>query len=90
MKLAPQFLLRLNPAWVIIRSEIFGMKSRSGGQGMKEEVVSVTRLDQFHIPNVDLVKIDVEGAELRVLKERLICLIVSRLLFVLNFMKIRI
>ena len=38
------------------------------GQGMKEEVVSVTRLDQFHIPNVDLVKIDVEGAELRVLK----------------------
>ena len=34
------------------------------GQGMKEEVVSVTRLDQFHIPNVDLVKIDVEGTEL--------------------------
>ena len=27
-----QFLLRLNPAWVIIRSEIFGMKSRSGGK----------------------------------------------------------
>lgn len=37
------------------------------GDGIKEEVVSVVRLDQFHIPEIDLIKIDVEGAELRVL-----------------------
>ena len=38
------------------------------GKNAKEEVVSIALLDQFYIPNIDLIKIDVEGAELRVLK----------------------
>lgn len=38
------------------------------GEDVKEEIISMALLDQFHIPDIDFIKIDVEGAELRVLK----------------------
>lgn len=40
----------------------------SWGKGINKELVSVLMLDNFHLPYVSMIKIDVEGFELRVLK----------------------